>query len=137
MQVGDARRLRVALVTVAPLVLAGCGIGHQAPTVPDVTGQTGRAAVEHLHDAGVHTVAFTGRWNPQPMGTVLTQRPQAGSSEVAKVTLVASMGPRRTTTNTWITVPGIATCDLTPIPAGSMCVGGPVLLRPPPTTPNR
>lgn len=129
----------VVLVWVIALWLAGCGTGPQGTTsgqptccphtVPDVTGQTGRAAVAHLRNAGVDTIAFRGRWSSRPVGTVLAQHPHAGSFRLHKVTLAASMGRHRPGKHRMIFVPGVATCELTPLPSGSPCAGGPVVLR--------
>ncbi|MEW6269719.1 MAG: PASTA domain-containing protein [Thermodesulfobacteriota bacterium] len=72
----------------------------EQPVVPNVIGGTGDQAAETLEAAGFVLGAVTGRFDPQPAGTVLGQTPLGGSRAPAgsAVDIVLSLGPAPTPT---------------------------------------
>jgi hypothetical protein len=121
----------MAAVAVA---LAGCAT-HQAKAdmplgpgpPPRVVGLPATTAVDRLAAAGFEVAHVTGRWGQQQRGVILAQHSTRTGYDDPVVRLVASMGPREHA-GALVTLPGVATCDLGPNPAGADCRGGPVIL---------
>jgi hypothetical protein len=125
-------RAMVPLLGVGLLLCAGCGGGGAQPSgsqIPDVSGQQARTALIHLRQGGYDHFSWAGRFSSQPVGTVLATRPAAGTATPhdARIRLVMSQGPRTRPTQ-FVMVPGIGTCDVNPLPPGTPCAGGPVML---------
>jgi hypothetical protein len=99
--------------------------------MPAVVGLPGSEALARLRAIGYEHIAVFGRWSNRDKGVILALQsglaPTQGHDGVAQ--LVASMGPRDRAHGP-IFFPGVATCDLGPLPSGAVCAGGPVLLVP-------
>jgi hypothetical protein len=129
----------IASVVLVSAALAGCSSHASQPgpapavalgsgSAPAVVGLPGNQAVGRLRAAGYETIAVKGRWSGQRVGVILAQHSSAPGDPDAVVHLVASKGGRRTGR---IYFPGVATCELSPMPSGAACAGGPVLLSRP------
>ena len=138
------RRSRLAaLALLVPVSLAGCSSQPQAASdekapvvdrhvssdVPSVVGLPGSRAVGRLRSAGYENIAVKGRWSHKPQGTILAQSAgfAATQGRDAVIHLVASRGTRDSA-HGLIDLPGVATCELSPLPAEAACAGGPVIL---------
>jgi len=121
-------------MTVVSIAVAGCAT-HQAKAdvplgpgpPPRVVGLPAAKAVDRLAARGLKVADVTGRWGQQRRGVILAQHSTRSGYDDPVVHLVASMGPRKQALAV-VTLPGVATCDLGPNPAGADCRGGPVIL---------
>jgi hypothetical protein len=106
--------------------VAADGTGSQ---IPDVSGQQAHIALTHLRQSGYEHFSWAGRASNQPVGTVLATSPAIGTATPrgVRVRLIMSEGPSRSPSR-FVMVPGIGTCDVDPLPPGTPCVGGPVML---------
>lgn len=136
-----------ALVAVVALTLAACQADSSpksattphptdtvaavgaGPEIPDVSGQQARFALAHLRQSGYEHFSWGGRVSNEPVGTVLATRPATGTATPldVRVRLIMSEGPSRNPSRS-VMVSGIGTCDVDPLPPGTTCVGGPVML---------
>jgi hypothetical protein len=108
----------------APRGLSGFGPGPVS-AAPKVVGLAGVKAVDRLRAAGFQTIVVKGRWSDERVGLILAEHTIGSSASDATVRLVASMGDHR---GRRVYLPGVATCELAPMPDGAACAGGPVLL---------
>jgi beta-lactam-binding protein with PASTA domain len=117
----------VATATIGVLLCAGCD-DTDSP-IPDVSGQQARSALSHLRQSGYEHFSWAGRTSNEPVGIVLATSPAAGTATPhgSRIRLIMSEGPSRSPSR-FVMVPGIGTCDTAPLPPGTPCAGGPVLL---------
>jgi eukaryotic-like serine/threonine-protein kinase len=73
--------------------------GPPQTAVPNVVGMTAAEAAAKLRGAGLHATATRKAFSPKPAGTVIAEKPPAGSklTRGASVALTVSRGPARVT----------------------------------------
>ena len=89
------RRLLTLLLAVTLVLVPAAGARPPTATVPKVTGMTTAVAKRKLAAAGLHASVRTAA-STKPSGTVLVQRPVAGSYAPSGTTVVLTVATART-----------------------------------------